>query len=143
VIPFKLLSDALAEMYGGRVHYYLFPLPAAMPALRDGKLKAVAVGGRKRAVALQDVPTLSESAMPGFVSESYFGLVGPAAIPKRIVAQFNSDVNRLLKTDDMRQRFEQGGAEPAPSTPEEFEKLMRAEYTRIRQIMKDVGLKPQ
>jgi tripartite-type tricarboxylate transporter receptor subunit TctC len=143
VIPFKLLSDALAEMYGGRVHYYLFPLPAAMPALRDGKLKPVAVGGRKRAVALPDVPTLTESAMPGFVSESYFGLVGPAAIPRRIVVQFNTDANRILRTDEMRQRFEAGGAEPAPSTPEEFNKLMREEYARIGTILKDVGLKPQ
>ena len=60
-VPFKLLGDALAEMYGGRVHYYLFPLPAAMPALRDGKIKAIATGGRARTVALPQVPTMSEA----------------------------------------------------------------------------------
>src|SRR6185295_13738308 len=68
-VPFKLIGDIIAEMYGGRIHYYLFPLPAVMPVLRDGKIKAVATGGRTRAVALPQVPTMSEAGLPGFVSE--------------------------------------------------------------------------
>lgn len=142
-VPFKLLSDVLGELYSGRVHYYLFPLPAVMPVLRDGKLKPLAVGGSKRSVALPDVPTLSESALRGFVSESYFGLVGPVAMPKKIVAQLNAETVRLLKTDEMRNRFQQQGAEPAPGTPEEFHKLLLAEYARIQKVIQDVGIKPQ
>lgn len=142
-VPFKLLGDAIAEMYGGRVHYYLFPLPAAMPALRDGKLKPIATGGRTRSVALPDVPTMSDSGMPGFVSESYFGLVGPRALPAALVAKINGDAVKFLKTDEMRTRYQQNGADPAPSTPEQFNKVMQEEQTRVKKIIRDIGLKPQ
>jgi tripartite-type tricarboxylate transporter receptor subunit TctC len=142
-VPFKLLGDAIAEMYGGRVHYYLFPLPAAMPTLRDGKLKPVATGGRARAVALPQVPTMGESGLPGFVSETYFGLLGPAGISKSIVAQVHSDTVKFLKTEDMRQRYLQNGAEPMPTTPAEFEKVQRAEFARVKRVIQDIDLKPQ
>jgi tripartite-type tricarboxylate transporter receptor subunit TctC len=142
-VPFKLLADALAEMYGGRVHYYLFPLPAGMPALKDGKLKAIATGGRKRAVALPDVPTMAEAGMPGFVSESYFGLVGPRNMPQAVVTKINSDAVKYLKTDEMRVRYQQNGADPAPSTPAEFQKLMTEEQQRVKTIIRNIGLKPQ
>jgi len=142
-IPFKLIGDVFAEMYGGRVHYYLFPIPAAMPALKDGKLKALAVGGRKRAPALPDVPTLSESALPGFTSETYFGLLGPAALPKSLIAQINADTTKLLKSDDMKNRYQQQGAEATPSSPEEFLKIQREEFQRVAKIVKELAIKPQ
>jgi tripartite-type tricarboxylate transporter receptor subunit TctC len=142
-VPFKLLGDALAEMYGGRVHYYLFPLPAGMPALRDGKLKPIATGGRTRTVALPDVPTMSESGMPGFVSESYFGLMGPKNMPAALVARINADSVKFLKTDEIRTRYQQNGADPAPSTPEQFYKVMAEEQARVKKIIRDIGLKPQ
>jgi tripartite-type tricarboxylate transporter receptor subunit TctC len=142
-VPFKLLGDAIAEMYGGRVHYYLFPLPAAMPALRDGKLKPIATGGRTRAVALPEVPPMSESGMPGFVSESYFGLVGPRGMTPALVAKINGEAVRFLKTDELRNRYQQNGAEPAPSTPDQFNKLMQDEQARVKKIIADIGLKPQ
>src|SRR6185436_7785431 len=142
-IPFKLIGDIFAEMYGGRVHYYLFPIPAAMPALKDGKLKALAVGGRKRAPALPDVPTLSESALPGFTSETYFGLLGPAALPKSLIAQINADTTKLLKSDDMKNRYQQQGAEATPSSPAEFLKIQRVEFQRMAKIVKELAIKPQ
>jgi tripartite-type tricarboxylate transporter receptor subunit TctC len=141
-IPFKLIGDIFVEMYAGRVHYYLFPIPAAMPALRDGKLKALAVGGRTRAPALPGVPTLAESALPGFTSETYFGLLGPAALPKKMIAQVNADTVKLLKTDDIRNRFQQQGADATPSTPEEFYKIQQAEFQRVAKIVKEIGIKP-
>jgi tripartite-type tricarboxylate transporter receptor subunit TctC len=142
-VPFKLLGDALAEMYGARVHYYLFPLPAGMPALRDGKLKPIATGGRTRSVALPDVPTMSEAGMPGFVSESNFGLVAPRALPAALVAKINGDSVKFLKTDEMRTRYQQNGADPAPSTPAQFQSLMQEEQSRVKKIIRDIGLKPQ
>jgi tripartite-type tricarboxylate transporter receptor subunit TctC len=142
-VPFKLLGDALAEMYGGRVHYYLFPLPAAMPALRDGKIKAIATGGKTRTVALPQVPTMSEAGMPGFVSETYFGLLGPIGMPKAIVTKINTETNKILKTEDVRNRYLQNGAEPAPSTPDEFRKIQLAEQARVQKVIKDIDLKPQ
>jgi tripartite-type tricarboxylate transporter receptor subunit TctC len=142
-VPFKLLADVFVEMYGGRVHYYLLPVPAAMPAIKDGRLKALAVGGRERAAALPGVPTLAESALPGFTSETYFGLLGPAALPKNLVAQINADTVKLLKTEDVKNRYQQQGAEATPSTPEEFLKIQRAEFQRVAKIVTEIGIKPQ
>jgi tripartite-type tricarboxylate transporter receptor subunit TctC len=142
-VPFKLLGDAIAEMYGGRVHYYLFPLPAAMPSLRDGKIKAVATGGRTRTVALPQIPTMGESGLPGFVSETYFGLLGPAGMPKSIITQVNADAVKYLKTEEMRQRYQQNGADPMPVAPAEFEKIQRNELVRVKRVVQDIDLKPQ
>jgi tripartite-type tricarboxylate transporter receptor subunit TctC len=142
-VPFKLLADALAEMYGGRVHYYLFPLPAGMPALRDGKLKPIATGGKTRSVALPEVPTMAEAGLPGFVSESYFGLVGPRAMPPALVKRINADAVRYLRTDEMKTRYQQNGADPAPSTPEQFQQLMHEEQARVKKVIRDLNIKPQ
>jgi tripartite-type tricarboxylate transporter receptor subunit TctC len=142
-VPFKLLGDAIAEMYGGRVHYYLFPLPAAMPALRDGKITPIATGGRVRTIALPEVPTMAESGLAGFVSETYFGLLGPAGIPKNIVTQVNADAVKFLKTEDLRQRYQQNGADPMPTTPAGFEKVQTAEFARVKGVIQNIGLKPQ
>ncbi len=142
-IPFKLIGDIYTDLYAGRLHYYLFPLPAAMPALREGRIKAIATGGRARAVALPQVPTMAEAGMPGFASETYFGLLGPAAMPKKLIAQVNIDSMKLIRTEDIKNRFQQGGAEPTPSSPEEFYKVQQAEYQRVGKIIKDLGVKPQ
>jgi len=141
-VPFKLLGDIIAEMYGGRIHYYLFPLPAVMPMLRDGKIRALATGGRARAVAIPQVPTMSEAGLAGFVSETYFGLLGPAGVPKKIIARINADTVKQLGTEDLKTRFQNGGANAASSTPEGFYKIQQAEQERVKKIIKDIGLKP-
>jgi tripartite-type tricarboxylate transporter receptor subunit TctC len=141
-VPFKLLSDALAELYGGRIHYYLYPLPAAMPALREGKIRPIATGGKSRTVALPKVPTMAEAGMPGFVSETYFGLLGPAGVPKPVVGKINGEMVRILKTEDVRNRYLQNGAEPAPTSPDGFQKVQLSEQARVRKVIRDIGLKP-
>jgi tripartite-type tricarboxylate transporter receptor subunit TctC len=114
-----------------------------MPSLRDGKIKAVATGGRTRTVALPQIPTMGESGLPGFVSETYFGLLGPAGMPKSIITQVNADAVKYLKTDEMRQRYQQNGADPMPGTPAEFEKIQRNEFVRVKRVIQDIDLKPQ
>jgi tripartite-type tricarboxylate transporter receptor subunit TctC len=141
-VPFKLIPDIIAEMYGG-THYYLFPLPAVMPRLAEGKIRALATGGKARSVAIPKVPTMSEAGMPGFVSETYFGLLGPAAMPKAIIDRINADTVRHLKTEDMKTRFQSGGAEPASSTPDGFRKIQQEEFRRVERIVKEIGIKPQ
>ncbi len=142
-VPFKLLSDALAELYSGRVHYYLYPLPAAMPALREGKIRPIATGGKSRAVALPKVPTMAEAGMPGFVSETYFGLLGPGGLSKAAVGKINGEMVKILKTEDVRNRYLQNGAEPAPTSPEGFQKVQLAEQARVSKVIRNIGLKPQ
>jgi tripartite-type tricarboxylate transporter receptor subunit TctC len=142
-VPFKVIGDIFAEMYGGRIHYYLFPLPAVMPVLRDGKIRAIATGGRARAVAIPQVPTMSEAGLSGLVSETYFGLLGPAGMPRQIITRINAETVKQLKTEDLRTRFQNGGADAASSTPDGFYKIQQAEQERVKKIIKDIGLKPQ
>jgi tripartite-type tricarboxylate transporter receptor subunit TctC len=142
-VPFKSLADVFSEMIAGRVHFYIFPLPAAMPMLKEGRLKPVAVATQKRAVALPEVPTMAESGFPQYQSESWFGLITPAGVSRRITSQLNGDVIRVLKEPDTRERFLKQGAEPSFGSPQDFLKLQREEYERIAKLVKDIGIKPQ
>ena len=142
-VPFKLIGDIIAEMYGGRIHYYLFPLPAVIPALRDGKIRAIATGGRARSIAISQIPTMSEAGLQGFVSETYFGLLGPTGIPKKVITRVNADTMKQLNTEDLKTRFQNGGADAATSTPEGFYKIQAAEQERVKKIIRDIGVKPQ
>ena len=142
-IPFKLLSDVFSEMLAGRVQMYVFPLPAVMPMLKDGKLRPLAVGTAKRTPSLPDVPTIAESGLPGYQSESWFGVVAPARTPRGIIAQLNRDIVNILKSPEMAERFLRQGATPAYGTPEEFQQLMRAEFVKYQKLVKDAGISTQ
>lgn len=141
-VPFKSLADVFSEMIAGRVHFYVFPLPAVMPMLKEGRLKAIAVATPKRAAALPDVPTTAEASLPQYQSDSWFGIVAPAGVPKAIVSKLNGDMIRVLKEQDTFERFEKQGAEPAPGTPEAFHKLQVEEFARISKLVKSLGIKP-
>jgi tripartite-type tricarboxylate transporter receptor subunit TctC len=141
-VPFKNIGDIIAEMYGGRIHYYLWPLPAIMPVLKEGKIRPVATGGATRAPALPQVPTMTEAGLKGFVSETYFGLLGPAGIPKKTIAKVNADSVKLIQSEDVKSRFQNGGAVAASSTPDGFQKIQLAEQVRVKRIIQDIGLKP-
>ena len=142
-VPFKLLSDVFSEMLAGRVHLYVFPLPAVMPMLKDGKLRPLAVGTARRTPALPEIPTIAESGLPGFQSESWFGVVAPAATPRAIVTQLNRDIVKILQTSDMADRFLRQGAEAAYGAPEQFQKLMQSEYVKYQKLVKDAGISNQ
>lgn len=142
-VPFKLLSDVFTEMVAGRVHIYMFPLPAVMPMLKDGKLQVLAVGTTQRVASLSGVPTIAESGLPGFQSQSWFGVVGPVRMAKPIVQQLNKDIVAILQQADTKERFLRQGAEAVLTTPEEFQKLMQAEFAKYQKLVKDAGISAQ
>lgn len=142
-VPFKSLSDVFSEMLAGRIHFYVFPLSAAMPMLKDGRLRALAVATPKRAYALPNVPTTAEAGWPQFQSDSWFGFIAPGAVPKKIIARLNASVVKILDQQDVREQFLKGGSEPASGPPEHFLKLQRSEYVRIGKLVQDLGIKVQ
>ena len=142
-VPFKQLSDVFTEMIAGRVHLYMFPLPAVMPMLKDGKLIVVAVGTPQRVPSLPGVPTIAESGLPGFQSMSWFGVVGPVKMPRAMVQQLNKDIVAILQQADTKERFLRQGADAFVSTPEEFQKLMQSEYAKFQKLVKDAGISTQ
>ncbi len=142
-VPFKLIGDIFTEMLAGRVHLYMFPLPAVMPMLKGGKLHVLAVGTPQRTPSLPGVPTIAESGLPGFQSESWFGVVAPAKTSRAIVMRLNKDIIDVLKTADLKESFLRQGADPVFGTPEAFLKLMQAENANYQKLVKDAGISTQ
>ena len=127
-------------MVAGRVHLYMFPLPAAMPMLKDGKLHVLAVGTLQKVPALPGVPTIAESGLPGFQSQSWFGVVGPAKLPRAMVMQLQKDIVGILQQSDTKERFLRQGADAVVTTPEEFQKMMQAEFAKFQKLVREAGI---
>ena len=143
-VPFKLISDAFAEMLSDRVHYLIFTIPSAAPMVRDGKLRAIAVTSDKRSSAFPDLPTVAEAGLPAAKSDGWFGIVAPAGTPRAIVDRMQADVTRLVAEPRIREAFARMGAEPAlDSSRGSFARLLDAEYVRFQKLVKDVGLQTQ
>ncbi len=143
-VPFKVVGDAYAETLSDRVHYFLFTVPTAMPMLRDGRLRAIAVSSAKRTAALPDVPTLAEAGLPGAQSEGWFGIVAPAGTPRKVIAHFHAHVAKLLKEARVKEAFARQSAEPtADVTPEGYGGLLKSEYQRYKDLVRDTGMKTQ
>lgn len=142
-VPFKLLTDIFTEMVAGRVQLYMFPLPAVMPMLKDGKLHVLAVGTPQPTPSLPGVPTIAASGLPGFQSESWFGVVAPPKLPHGIIMKLNKDIADTLKTADSKERFLRQGAEAVVGTPEAFHKLMQTESVKFQKLVKAAGISAQ
>ncbi len=141
-IPFKFIGDAITETMSDRVHFLLFTVPSASPIVREGRLRALAVSGSKRASAWPDLPTMKEAGLPEATSDGWFGLVGPVGVPNVIVTQLHDDIARLLRDAKIREALAKGGAEiPNDTTPAAFGKLMQVEYDRYVRLVKEAGLK--
>ena len=142
-VPFKLFSDALTELFAVRVHFYVSPIPAVISHVRDNRLRALAVTSTQRVQTMQDVPTMGESGLRAATLDTWFGIAGPAGMPRPIVDQLNRDIAAVLKEPDMRERIIKVGATPAPSTPEQLTETLKADFVRFRKIVADAGMKLQ
>jgi tripartite-type tricarboxylate transporter receptor subunit TctC len=118
-------------------------LPSAMTQVQAGRLKALAVGGAARTSFMPDLPTISESGVPGYVAEFWWGLAAPARTPGDIVNRLAAELGKALKSAELKQRFAGEGAEPVAMTREQFSKFVADEITRWRQAARDAGIKPE
>lgn len=143
-VPFKVVPDAFGETIAGRVHYLVFTVPTISAMVRDGRLRPLAVTSAKRNPAFPNIPSIVEEGLPAAQSDGWFGLLGPAGVPKRIATQLAADVKKIVSQPRTRESFEKMGADPAlNSGPEAYEKLMKSEYDRYVKLIRDVGLTPQ
>jgi len=106
-------------------------------------LRALAVATPKRATALPSVPTMAESGLPAYQSDSWFGIVAPAKTPRNLIDKLNADIAGILRDPAIKERIIAQGAEPAFGTPEDFTKLQRDEYARIEKLVKAIGIQPR
>jgi tripartite-type tricarboxylate transporter receptor subunit TctC len=139
-VPYKGGGPALTELLGGQVSMYFASLPAAAPHLKSGRVRALAVSGKQRVATLPDVPTVSESGVPGYDFIGWYGLLAPAATPAAVLARLNTETNKFIKTKEFSDRISADGAEPAGGTAEAFGVLIRADIIKWAAVVKHAGL---
>jgi tripartite-type tricarboxylate transporter receptor subunit TctC len=142
-VPFRVGGDSRSALLTGAIHFYVYPLPAIVGGIRAGQFRAIAVASPKRAEALPELPTSAEAGFPQYISESWFGIVAPRALPRQLVTRINTDAVKALQEPQTREKIIRSGAEPRPSTPEEFAKLQRDEYVELGKLIKETGMKVQ
>jgi tripartite-type tricarboxylate transporter receptor subunit TctC len=140
-IPYKGGSQAIADLMGGQAQVMFNGMLATYPAVKDGKLKALAISSEKRFPAAPDLPTVAESGFPGFETGSFQGIVAPANTPKEIVTALHTAITKILNTPEMRDRLEKAGAEVRPQTPEQFGQFIASEKARWAKVVKESGAK--
>jgi len=139
-IPYKGGSGQMVtELLSGQVQLASIGLPPAMPYVQSGRLRVIAVTGMARSALLPEAPTVNESGLPGFDVTSWYGVFGPAALPKDIVAKVNTDVAAILGAADLKERLAALGAEPGSMSPDAFARYVREEITKWAKVVKDSG----
>ena len=141
-IPYKGGSGQMVgDLMAGQVQLASMGFPPAIPQVKAGRLRAIAVTGAQRSPLLPEVPTVSEAGLPGFDVSSWYGLFGPAGLSKDTITKVNGDTVALLALADVKERLAGLGAEPAPMSPEEFGRYVRAEIAKWAKVVRESGAK--
>lgn len=141
-VPYRGSGPSVAAAVAGEVQTLFSGPGAAIPQIKAGKLRGLAVTTAKRATQLPDIPTLSESGYKGFAISGWYGLMAPAGTPKPVITKLNTAVTGVLK-GDAGKMLRDRGYEPTPTSPEEFGKFMRAEIARWGKAVKEYGIKAE
>ncbi len=142
-VPYKGSAQAMNDLVAGQVLVMFNGGSTAFPLIRTGKLHVLAVTSLKRTGAMPELPTMDESGVPGFDIVSWFGLLGPAGLPRPIVERLNRDVAVLLRMASTREKYTALGIEMTPSTPEELGERIRTEAPYWLKLMNEAGVKPE
>jgi tripartite-type tricarboxylate transporter receptor subunit TctC len=142
-IPYKGSAPALTDLVGGHVAVYLSSLPPAIGLVREGKVRALAVTGLTRSKAFPDTPTVAEAALPGFEAVLHYGIVAPAGTPHPVVDKLNAAMRTALASADVLAHLDTDGAEPFPSTPDQYAADIDREETKWSEIVRRSGAKAE
>jgi tripartite-type tricarboxylate transporter receptor subunit TctC len=138
-IGYKGAGPAIIDLIGGHLHVSSLGFPGAMPHVRSGRLRPIAVTSIKRSALLPELPTIGESAIPGFNVTSWYGIFAPARTPADVVTKLNGEIRTLMEDDEVKSKLSGVGAEVETNTPQEFAQLVKAEIARWAQVVKDSG----
>jgi tripartite-type tricarboxylate transporter receptor subunit TctC len=142
-VPYKGTGPAIIDLLGGHIPMAFAPVPATHDNAVTGKLRMLAVTSAVRSTLLPDVPTIAEAALPGFEAVLRYGLVAPPGTPRPIIERLNAALNNALASDDVRSRLAIEGAEPLPSTPEEYAADIDREETQWSKVVKASGARAE
>jgi tripartite-type tricarboxylate transporter receptor subunit TctC len=142
-IPYKGAVTATTDVMAGQIQLSFASTPGSMPVVKAGKVKALAVTSAKRIAKLPDVPTIAESALPGYEGSVWYGVVAPASTPREIVQRLNREIAQILDQPMHRERMIAADFEPTTSTPEQFARFIRSETAKWAKVVKASGAKPE
>jgi tripartite-type tricarboxylate transporter receptor subunit TctC len=142
-IPYKGTAPAVLAVLSGETQLTWSSIPAILPHVRSGRVRVLGVGNAQRIPSLPDFPTVAEAGVPGFECVAWGGMIGPANMPKDIVARLNKEIVDTLKQKDVIDRMLSEGTVPAPSGSEEFLAYMKSELKKWGEVVKLAGIKPE
>jgi tripartite-type tricarboxylate transporter receptor subunit TctC len=140
-VPYKGLAPALNDVVAGQVPVMFAGMSGALPHVKTGRIRALAIGSAKRSQAMPDLPTMQEAGVAGFDYSAWAGFLAPAGTPPAIIEKLNADLSRVLNLPDVREKLTALGFEVAPSRPAEFSELIRREIGKIARVVKDSGMR--
>jgi tripartite-type tricarboxylate transporter receptor subunit TctC len=142
-VPYKGNAPALTDTLAGHVEMMFSGVPAVAPHIESGRLRAVGIGSLKRFAALPQVPTFDEQGVKGYEATTWFGLLAPAKTPREIITRWNAEVDRILASADIKERFIRDGLEPIGGSPESFGKFIRDEIDKYARVIREAGVPRQ
>lgn len=140
-VNYKGGGSSVIDTIAGRVQIYFSTIPAALPHLKSGKLRALAVTSKHRVEMVPDVPTVDESGLPGFEVVGWFGIFAPTGTPSNVIVKLNENINAVLKMPDIRDRLARQGLIPGGGTPEALRDLLAADLSKWGKFIKEIGIK--
>jgi tripartite-type tricarboxylate transporter receptor subunit TctC len=141
-IPYKGSGPALTDVMGGQLTFMFDSPSTVLPQIRGGKVRALAVTTAKRSGYAPDIPTMDESGMPGYSeagSDLWYGIVGPAGIPRPVVDKLNAEIVKALRSSELGERLKTQFLDAWPTTPEEFRKIIEADHAKWGKIVRASG----
>jgi tripartite-type tricarboxylate transporter receptor subunit TctC len=142
-VPYKGGGAAFTDLLAGQVQVFFATMPAAIPLVRSGKLRALAVTSEQRSSTLPELPTIAESGLPGYSATTWYGLLAPKGTPPEIVERLNRELNELLRTPAVRDRMIEQGFEPAGGSAEQFAAFIGSEIAKWAKVVKAAGVEPE
>lgn len=139
-VPYKGSAPAMADLLGGHINLMFADSPTALPQIRKDKLRALGISARQRSILMPDLPTIAESGVPGYESNSWVGIVAPAGTPAPVVAKVNADLVKVLNDQAVKAKLIEIGGEPSPGTPEQFGKFIHSETVKWARIIKEANI---
>jgi len=142
-VPYKGIAPAVVDLLGGQVQLAISAFPTALPHIRSGKLRALAVTSAKRSGLMTDVPTVAESGLAGYEAAGWFGVLAPAGTPPAVVAKLNAEINRILELPEVKASLASDGAEPAGGTPAQMTESARAASAKWSKLIRELNLRTE
>ncbi len=140
-VPYRGSGQSMIDLLAGHLQLSFPSIPASIPYIKSGKLVALGVTTSKRSSSLPEVPTIDESGVKGYEVSGWYGVLGPAKIPKLLVAKLNGEINRVLQAPEMRDSLLRQGADPLGSSPEEFAATIAADLGKWAKVVSAAGIK--